>query len=87
MWESNSPRNSKFAPKRNSEFLPSSHHVTRQRMQLQNSHQSNSNVVAEKSIASNRSVLTGAGPLLSTPFMPQIKRALGLEPVSQTKYG
>lgn len=86
MWESNSPRNSKFAPKRNSEILPSPL-VTRQRMQLQNSHQSNSNVVADRSIASNRSVLTGAGPLLSTPFMPQIKRALGLEPKSQTKYG
>ena len=30
--------------------------------------------------------MTAAGPLLSTPFLPQIKRALGLEPKSQTKY-
>ena len=34
----------------------------------------------------NGSMTTAAGPLLSTPFLPQIKRALGLEPKSQAKY-
>lgn len=34
----------------------------------------------------NGSVTSAAGPLLSSPFIPQIKRALGLEPNSQTKY-
>ena len=36
----------------------------------------------------SENVTSVAGPLLSSPFIPQIKRALGLEPSSpQTKYG
>lgn len=35
----------------------------------------------------NRSMTSAAGPLLSSPLVPQIKRALGLEPSSQTKHG
>ena len=35
----------------------------------------------------NGSMTAATGSLLSTPFLPQIKRALGLEPRSQVKYG
>ena len=34
----------------------------------------------------DRSIVSPAGPLISSPFMPQIKRALGLEPTSQSPY-
>lgn len=36
--------------------------------------------------SNGKSNFTSNGPLLSSPFMPQIKRALGLEPNSQSKY-
>lgn len=68
--------------------LSSSPLVTRQRNSV-NGHINESFLSSSRSPdgKANKSIAHSAtGPLLSSPFMPQIKRALGLEPSNQSKY-
>ncbi|XP_060583071.1 nuclear pore complex protein DDB_G0274915-like [Ruditapes philippinarum] len=80
-----SPTNSKLKKNSTVSILPSSPMITRRRQDMNNS--INLNGTHSTNGDSSQNVLSGAGPLLSSPFMPQIKRALGLEPKLQHKYG
>lgn len=79
------PSNSKFKKNTSVTILPSSPVVTRRRQEINSP--LNQSGTPSRNGDSSQNVLNGSGPLLSSPFMPQIKRALGLEPKLQNKYG
>ena len=64
--------------------LSTSPMLTRQRNTLNGS--ANNSFANSPSSPNGRLNSTMNGPLLSSPFMPQIRRALGLEPSGQSKY-
>ncbi|XP_053379227.1 mucin-19-like isoform X2 [Mercenaria mercenaria] len=96
MWGQNSSRMSRDRASRSNSksklnstvpILPSSPMVTRRRHDINSSFITNQNGAMHGLGTSSKNAPSGTGPLLSSPFMPQIKRALGLEPKLQNRYG